>query len=329
MLTARLEPILTQLRAEKREAKSNFEIVRAWFIDHEENLAEDLSDLTGICELPPHERALLAYPVMGNWYLAQMATFDPQTEYQKSLYTLLRGLVLEKRFHNHHTESLHAREEYFNRIWDEFNCVMLSNPSESIKLHELMNSIFCEINGAVFHKRLPQKNTYTVDLGHGFVDPASSFEFLTWYFMETINDGNGGPLDRTIMVVDDSHPKEYYQRMIAVGFQDQAGQQGFFFDCESALNALEKGHYDVILTDLELGEGKMGGIEFVERAYAIQMAKGIKPLISVFSYSDNKLEEAERRLRWKGGNKVFHQVNHNNKVNFSAFKFRFDVCNKL
>ena len=118
--------------------------------------------------------------------------------------------------------------------------------------------------------------------------------------------------------------------MISVGFRENKNQQCFFYNCESALEALEKNNYDVILTDLELGEGRMNGIEFVEKAYEIQKRKGINPRISVFSYNDEKLREAEERLHDYGNkNKVFHQVNFNNKRTFTASYFRIEVSYTL
>jgi len=297
MLEERLNPVLTQLRTEERERKANFEIVRTWFREHEEKLADDLADMTFVCELPHPERSLLTYPVIGNWYLDKMGSFKPQTDHQQGVYNLLRNLALEKRFNDHHMKALYDGHEEYNRMWDELNSVMLSNPTESLPLHEMMRGIHREVARAVYDGDLPQKDNYTIDLGHGLAEPSNSFEFLTWYFGTIMERGQAELLDLTIMVVDDQHPEAWYQRMVSVGFKHQEGQQGYFFDCESALEALGKGKYDVILTDLEVGEGKIGGIEFVERAFDIQQTRGIKPRISVFSYNDEKLQEAEDRLR--------------------------------
>ena len=339
MLEEKLNPVLTKLRAEERERKANFEIVRTWFQEHEENLAENLADMTFVCELPHPERSLLTYPVMGNWYLDKMEGFEPQTNHQKRVYTLLRNLALEKRFNNdhmktlydkHHMKTLYDKHEEYNRMWDELNSMMLSNTAESLPLHDMMQGIHREVARAVYDGDLPQKDTYTIDLGHGLARPSDGFEFLTWHFGTIMERGQAAPLDLTIMVIDDQHPETWYQRMTSVGFRHQEGQQGYFFDCESALEALRKGRYDVILTDLELGEGKMGGIEFVERAFDIQQARGIKPRISVFSYNDEKLQEAEDKLRGfhsddPNDKKVFHQVNYNNKTGFTAMDFRKEV----
>ena len=134
------------------------------------------------------------------------------------------------------------------------------------------------------------------------------------------------------MIVDDQSAQEWYERMISVGFKDIPGQQGFFPDCESALEALETGHYDVILTDLDLGNGKMNGIDFVEKAFTLLTSKGVTPRISVFSYDDKLLAEAEKRLHvWKhsDNSKVFQQVNYNNKTDFSAMTFRISVARLL
>jgi len=49
-------------------------------------------------------------------------------------------------------------------------------------------------------------------------------------------------------------------------------------------------------------------------------------VLSVFSYNDEKLQEAEDRLRRHSGEtKVLHQVNYNNKTGFTAIGFRNDV----
>lgn len=330
MLEDKLNPVLTQLKAGESESKANFEIVRTWFQGHEENIAESLADLAFICELPDSERRLLTYPVMGNWYLGKMAGFVPQTEHQEKVFSLLKDLIREHRFSNSHMKSLYGQNEEFSKRWDELNSQMLADVSGSLPLREMMKTIHKEVVRAVYDGKLPHKDTYTMDLGHGLASPSNSFQFLTWYFESIAEKGQTLPLDLTIMVVDDEHPEAWYQRMISAGFRDKEGQQGFFFDCESALKALERGHYDVILTDLELGKGKMGGIKFVEKAYDIQKARGIKPRISVFSYNDKKLQEAEDRLRgYSGNHKVFHQVNHNNKAEFRAIQFRIEVYNTL
>jgi CheY-like chemotaxis protein len=96
---------------------------------------------------------------------------------------------------------------------------------------------------------------------------------------------------------------------------------------------LSYGSYDVVLSDIELGEGKMGGIEFAERAYQIQKSKGIKPMISLFSYNKELLEEAEQvlgRKRQADDRVLFHQINYtNNKMVFTASQFRHDVVHEL
>ncbi len=323
MLEEKLNSILTQLRAKERERKANFEIVRTWFREHEENLAEDLADMTFVCELPYPERSLLTYPVIGNWVLEQVQTFEPQTEHQKEVYELMRKVVSESRFNNHHMEGLYDNPVMFTRMKDELLAAMLSNPEESMPVHKVMCEIADRASELVYGGKLPDKKTYTTDLGHGLVGPVSNLTyFITRPLARLAEHNRAGPLGLTIMVIDDEHPEEWYHRLLSVGFEEREGQQGMFYDCETALEALERGCYDVILTDLDLGEGKMDGITFVERAYETQKRKGIKPRISVFSYNNEKLKEAERRLRESGEQKVFHQVDHNNKRTFTAITFR-------
>jgi len=327
MLLEKLTTILDQLGSEEKEIKADYELVRNWFRFHEENLAQDLDDLASVCKLPQRVRRLLTYPVVGNWFLDKMAIFNPQAGHQEQVYSLLRGLTVETRFNNNHMQLLYETPEEYNRRWDEMSALMLAQPTLSAPLHEMMQTISKEIGLAVYEGRIPKSDAYTIDLGHGLVGPAESFNFLTWHFGSLLEHGETEPLDLTLMVVDDQKAQVWYERLIAVGFKDQADQQGFFPDCESALEALRRGHYDVILTDLELGKGKMGGIEFVEIAYDVQSRRGIKPRISVFSYSDEKLREAEERFRGSRWEKplVFQQVNYNNKARFTAVDFRKEV----
>lgn len=325
MLNEKLQPVRSRLDPQANR-QANYQIVRDWFQGHEENLADDIEDLSFLCELPQPERTLLTYPVVGNWILQETRHFNPQTAYQESIHSLLRDLVAETRFKNPHMARLYDRGEEYNRQWDELNSCMLSNPDESNPLHELMEGIAGHANAAI--SELRHKETYTTDLGHGLMNPFDDFAFLTWHFGVALEHRNAQPLGLTLMLVDDAHPEMWYSRMISVGFKHEEGQQGFFYDCETALAALENGHYDVILTDIELGGGKMDGITFVERAYEIQKSKGIKPRISVFSYNNKKLEEAEERLRSRyfarsQEPKVFDQVDHNNKADFTAMNFRF------
>ena len=100
MLEQRLQPILTQLRSEERERTENFDMVKSWFQAHTENLADDLADIAFVCELPREERTLLTYPVIGNWYLGKMDSFNPQTQHQEKVLALLTHLTLERRFNN-------------------------------------------------------------------------------------------------------------------------------------------------------------------------------------------------------------------------------------
>ncbi len=325
MLEDRLGTLLDELRAEKTDRKTGFEMVRSWFQEHEENLAHDIADMAFICELPNDERTLLTYPVMGNWYLENIAGFEPETEHQQSMYVLLRDLIIEKRFNNNHTRQFYDGHQDFNMRWDKLNSMMLADPEGFLPLNNMMRKIHKNITTAVYDE-LEEKECHTIDLGHGLAQPSGAFEFLTWYYEALIEKDHARPLDLTIMIVDDQEPEIWYKRMLSVGFKDIEGQQGYFFDCESALEALKKGRYDVILTDLELGDGKMGGIEFVERAFDIQKTMGVDPRISVFSYNDERLREAEKQLHDYSGNmKVFHQVNYNNKRGFTAIGFRLEV----
>jgi hypothetical protein len=327
MLEEKLQPVLTELRAEERDFNGRYDIARSWFREHTGNLANSVEDLTFLCELPNKDRYVLTYPVIGNWVLEQMQAFESQTEHQRKVYEMMRNVVAESRFNNHHMQRVYDDPVSFTRMKDELLATMLSNPEESMPVHKFMCGIADRVERLVCDGKLPYKETYTTDLGHGLLSPVKGLTYFIVRPFERLVDKNmAGPIGLTIMVVDDEHPEEWYHRLLSVGFEEREGQQGMFYDCETALEALERGHYDVILTDLELGEGKMDGITFVERAYEVQKRKGVKPRISVFSYNDDKLQEAEDKLRdFSGESKVFHQVNYNNKGTFTATHFKEEV----
>ena len=250
MLEEKLQEVLMQLREAERDFKEKYRIVREWFQGHTENLAERVEDLTFLCELPSEERMLLTYPVIGNWVLKQMEQFQPQTEYQRKVYDLMRKVVSEGRFKNPHMESAYANPVNFTRMEDELLSTMLSNPEESMALHKFISQIGDVVSEMVYSGKLPRKETYTTDLGHGLV---AHVQHLTYYVAapleRLVRRGGTKPLHLTIMVVDDENPDEWYQRLLSVGFQEIKGQQGAFYDAETALKALEQGRYDVILND--------------------------------------------------------------------------------
>jgi len=175
---------------------------------------------------------------------------------------------------------------------------------------EIIKGYFPEMNA------IPERPTYQTCVGHALGSPLMDYTNLTTY-IDIFERSEVPEIDATIMVVDDEQPEDWYQRLLAVGFKEIEGQQGYFFDCESALEALKTEHYDIILTDLELVEGRMQGIEFVERVYEAQQAKGVPPLISIFSHSQRKLSEAYKRV----GSKIFDDSIMNNKLTFSSFSF--------
>ncbi|MDO8556202.1 MAG: hypothetical protein Q7R96_03445 [Nanoarchaeota archaeon] len=329
MLEEKLIPIRTQLRPKKK--KTNYKKVLDWFSEHQENLVEEFSELPFLCTLPHYERILLTYPVLGNFFLHQFRTFIPQTPYQQKACASLEQLAQEKRFNNPHMEQFYQKKETFNELFDACNGYLLTSPKELAPITRFLEQL-AESYGKEIDKLfsiIPEK-PYTCDLGHGLIAPYEDFTSLTWY-AEVIQK-NSQPTNLTIMVVDDEHPEIWYNRLLAAGFKKRENQQGYFHDCETALEALRTGHYDVILSDLDLGKGHMPGIQFVEEAYALQKTRGIPPCISVFSYDNKALQKAEEKLfTYKKGEftgKVFHQVaifDQNNKRNFRATHFLLEV----
>jgi len=325
MLEEKLLPVRKQLKA-AADFEGKYLIVKKLFQDNTQNMADGVKDLTHLCELPDEDRHILSYPIIGNWVLEQMNVFEPQSIHQQKVHDLMRTLVSETRLCNRYTRKIHHDPIAYTQIEDELIALMLRKPEESMPVHELMCSIASKVADVVSDGSLEHKDTFQTDLGHGLYAPlshlscfmASSFEILVKY-------NYAGPIGLTIMVVDDEIPDKWYNRLLSVGFEEIDGQQGYFYDCESALQAMQQERYDVILTDLELGEGKMDGITFVKKAYELQVQLGVKPRISVFSYNDKLLQKADDVLGYYGEKKIFNQVNFQNKRTFTAAYFKEDV----
>jgi CheY-like chemotaxis protein len=329
MLEEKLQHLLTELRAEEMTPKSRYDLVKTWFGNHAENLAETEEELVFLCELPYAERSVLTYPVMGNWVVDKMNGYQPQTEHQRNIFGMMKSFILENRFNNPHMEKYYDTPLTHTKMEDELTVAMLSNPEESMTLRRFLREISRGLGDLIYKRELPTSKPLETDLGHGLSAPV---KHLTYYssstFENLVEDYKTGPVGLTIMVVDDESPEEWYRRLLAVGFEEKAGQPGMFYDCETALAALEKSDYDVILTDIDLGQGKMDGLTFVEKAYDIQTRKGIRPMISVFSYSDERLEEAESRFPHNSEiEKLSPEIDRyfNNKRVFTAAHFKHDV----
>ena len=137
-LSERLLPVLGQIRATTDRAEQ-FGIVRAWFNQHEGDLANDISDLTFLCTLPREERTLLTYPVIGNWVLGRMESFTPQTNHQRTGFAMLRELVVEGRFVNDHWR-LEPKEK-FNKQVDEFNSFLLKDLFSRLRPCQVLDNV--------------------------------------------------------------------------------------------------------------------------------------------------------------------------------------------
>jgi hypothetical protein len=317
------------------------QVVRDWFELHPENLAEDLTDLSFICHLPWQERGLLSFPIVGNWFLEKVSSFEPQTPNQKQALQMIQGLTLESRFNNHHWKPPYADAEGFNRKEDEFNAFMLTCPDELKGLEELTYKIMRDVQLAShYHEIKDNADSRTIDLGHGLLSPIHSFCLLTIFLRSVIDRPVSKSMGLTVMVIDDTQPEDWYKRLINVGFAEQEGRPGYFPDCESALEALKIAPFDVVLTDLELGKGKMSGLDFVPKAWQILREHGILvPKMSAFSYNDELLKEAEKRFgpsqytyKYREPEQpmfLHNQVDRNNKINFTAYGFRDKVISNL
>lgn len=324
-LSQQLLPALILIRRNGLNREEKFGLVKGWFEGHEQNLAPDITDLVQLCRLPDEERRLVTYPVIGNLFLKRVGAFKSQTRHQEKAKMFLMEMIKAERFYNPHTDDIENPYEHNRRI-DELNNLLLKSPNDSMPLHTLIYGVYREVVDMVhvYSEKGGSQEGLSSDLGHGLCAPARHFTFLTWHISSLVKEGSAKPLKATIMVVDDRNPKDWYERLISVGFNHDKEQQGYFTDGESALKALTLGHYDVILSDLDLGKGKMRGEEFAKKAYRLQKRNGVKPLIHLFSDDRDALWEADQMLRLGASTSIIF-TQPGLKSEFSAASFRVMV----
>ena len=323
MLEQHLQPVLEQLQQEKTDRAGNYRIVKAWFHDRQDNLAEDIQDLAFLCTLPSEHRIALTYPVVGNWLLAQIGQYQP-TKTQQQLYELTREVIQASRWNNPHLKDVCDEPLIKGKKLDELAAEIRKDYGEFTAISTFLNDVTAKVWDQVdemINAQTRDTSKLTIDLKHGLVSPVKG---IVWYATKQFTlFSNNSIFERSnyrIMVVDDEMADEWHQRLLSVGFVEQEGQQGAFYDCETALAALEVGDYDVILSDLDLGDGKMDGIKFIGEAYAIQKQKGKEPILAVFSYDGDRLNEAWK-THYLGKKKEERRIISDgwiNKVTFSA-----------
>ncbi|MBD3309704.1 response regulator [Candidatus Woesearchaeota archaeon] len=334
MLEEKLAPVIRKLEGYSHR-KRRYRYVIRFFTEHEENLAEgddidsQIEDMVYLCTLQDRLRKFLTYPVLGNFVLEQADQYEPSTDRQQKVFGAMRDVVAETRFNNHHMEMLNNDPEGFTALQDTLYKVMLQHPIVAERILNFLHQIYRRVEASirdpermfVLHPRLRDRE-YETDLGHGFSNPVRQ---LTLQLETHVYHGvKHRPLDMTVMVVDDENPEAWYRRLLAVGFQEKEGQKGYFTDAESALAALEKGDYDVVLSDIMLGKGKMDGITFVEQASSAQQKAGKDTMFQVFSYDIDALKEAEDRLFGRPPI-ALNQPLGSYKGDFTAMDLRHDV----
>lgn len=327
MLQEKLQPLIAQIQGQSDEDRSR--TVHDWFTTHPENVVGDPFELPYLCELPNDVRRLVTYPVIGNLVLSRMNDFQPESEYQSELREAAKKVVKEKRFHNHHTGDVKPLTQI--QMETELIARMLERPEESRRFYDYMiESIERPFADIVYDQlqKTPGK-TYTTDFGHGIFAPLKSMTyFVMAQFEYQLKNGAVDPLDKVSMVVDDAEPEYWHGLLRLAGFREIEGQPGYFRDGESALLALESGGYDIILTDLELGEDKMDGVAFAQTARKVQLAKGKPAMIALFSYNKNALHAAQvhgYHYPSTPQDLFFEQPDLMCKSSFSPFQFRSNV----
>lgn len=329
MLQESLEPLIKQV--EGQEWEDALKITREWFAAHPEDIAGEGSELSYLCELPNEIRMLVTYPVMGNLVLARLRGFQPRNDYQRMLLETAECIVEETRFHNHH----HTREVKPMRLIQletELTANMLGRTEDGAELQRyITDAITQPAVDVIDNLQQAAGKSYSSDFGHGLIAPLHDFTYHIVHefgFRTEKNMWHNRPLDKASMVVDDTDPAYWHGLLKLAGFQEREGQPGYFRSGESALPALETGNYDIILTDLELGEGRMNGVQFAQRARKVQLARGKPAMIALFSYNLGGLRDAKSygfHYPSSPDDLFFIQPDTNTKGHFSPFHFRFEV----
>ena len=296
-LEEKLAPVLVRI-AEAKTVQARHRSVRAWFTEHPENLAKDFLDLTYVLTLPGEQRTLLTYPVVGNYVLGELEKFAASTPIQRKLQGMARHLVWEKRFYNHHWQRDEIETKAIGEISDRMIGTMLRHKEEALSLHLHL----CQIAGAydVYQRTDALRWRYTnfeTDPGHGLDAPLEHLSArITLPFEFSMHGNDAGPTDLSIMLVDDTEGAYWWKRLELVGFRQRPGVTHVYKDAKSALRALKQHAFDIILSDLDLGEGKMGGIEFLQQAHDLTMQQERSPALLAFSSNDELRGRAEQEL---------------------------------
>lgn len=326
MLEEKLRPVLKQIRAEP-DHEQKYQVTVKWFQENRENMFSDLSELGYLCDIENRdERHLLVAPVIGNWHMERLEQFIPENEMQSDLARQITNIIDEMRFTDSAWTSYYKDHFRLLEMKNEFTIQAVDNLNDAEPIHTHLHNLFLEIM-PVIEKRQMRVTREDADINHTlyggmmhYKSPLSSVELA-------INYGPAKKPNVNIMVVDDTEAQSWHEQMIECGFLDIKGQRDYFHDCESALYALENGGYPVILSDIDLGSGKMDGIEFAQRAYQIQEKKGISPLICVFSYNKKLVERADKELYFE--NPQIVTVQSVNKIHFDSMNFARKISNTL
>jgi CheY-like chemotaxis protein len=328
----------SQNQAYRDLQKRNNSTAREWFTSESPGslVGDELSNLGYLCTLPETHRRAVTYPVIGAWLQEKLDTLQSETGHQKQVVGALHAVIEDLKYCNGNTGYADPETQLaLNARKDELTSLLFADVEESHVFVDFMRARSEEIKQAaeIAKSRIP-KSKLQMDVYHGLVQPAGHFEYLVKYLLPDV-DGNGGtyavkPLNLTLMVVDDQMPERWYKQLLAVGFTKQKGKQGYFHDPEEALHALQEGQYDVVLSDIELGQGNMDGVTFAGRAYDIQASNGDTPTVAVFSFNQDQLSRARHTLTPSGNEPQKIMVEGRargaySKMTFTATEFREDV----
>ena len=264
----------------------------------------DIVDLSYLTTLETSKRKNLSYPIVGLWSSVHVQTAFEDGLISDQTRNLVQHYIRNLSFINRHMKENNSSfdDAKLALQLEKVNSQLYLRENDRTNLISYFNSIFervaeeCEsFEDLSYRSEYSSKkdsivnvlSSETVDIGHGLVSVIASFlkdSMINSSCFDSSNQGTSFLKKYKIMLIDDDTPDIWYARSELAGFQGD-----FFYDCETALKKLSKGEkYDLILSDLELGEGKMTGDEFLFEVSQLECLDNV-PHLSLFSFNGTKL----------------------------------------
>jgi hypothetical protein len=291
MLKDTLEPLLDQLGD---DFHANYRAARRFF-ELNDIVPSSLHDLEFLIWLPDKQRKFVSHPLSLNYFIRLLEKYPQPTPSAAEYVRRVIAYSHELRFHHaglfippEHEMRLHELSDAVMRaaVDDKPFAAELSSYFEEWEHAEKSNEFY----NTVYESSKERKPS--TDIWHGIFPPITSVNDLLASASVFSTNYTPYPSDLSVLILDDENPKYWADRFRKAGI---VGNIGVHYSPADAEADLRKNNYRLIVTDYVLGDGQPNGIEFAEKAFAIQKSKGIKPVIVLQSSMENINELAKEK----------------------------------